>query len=194
VLAAVGGGVLFAFLLQTGLLWPLLLLIFLGAIVFLSMSTQRSAVLLDQQEEVQAEDLRLRRTELLAQIETLEDALMLTGQQFERVVAELLQELGYTEITATGGSGDLCVDIKAVGPDEKQVAVQCKRYGTKKKVGSKEMQTFIGMIYVQHRTDCGLYFTTSSYTKDAHNLAKLHMIELIDGERLMRIIHTGALD
>ncbi len=56
------------------------------------------------------------------------------------------------------------------------------------------MQTFIGMIYVQHRADRGIYVTTSSYTNAARTLGEENHIELIDGERLIQIIHDLALD
>jgi restriction endonuclease Mrr len=191
VLAAVCGGTLLALLFQTGLIWPFLFLIVIGGTVYFQMSMRGSAVLpLDPQEEMLAEEPCWKRTGLLAQIETLDDIQLLTGKQFEVVVADLLQELGYTEITRVGGSGDLCVDIKAVGSDGKQVAVQCKRYGAKKKVSSTEMQTFIGMIYVQHKADRGLYVTTSSYTKTARTLGENNHVELIDGVSLIKLI-TG---
>ena len=99
-----------------------------------------------------------------------------------------MEQWEYSQVTVIGGSGDLCVDIKAIGPDGKQVAVQCKRYAAQKKISSEDMQKFIGMIYVQHRADRGIYVTTSSYTKGARALGENNHIELIDGEDLAKTI------
>jgi restriction system protein len=82
------------------------------------------------------------------------------------------------------------VDITAQGPHGELVAAQCKRYNAKKKGSSDEMQKFIGMIYLHHHADKGMYFTTSSYTKDARKLGEDNHIELIDGQDLIKIIRN----
>lgn len=123
-------------------------------------------------------------------IHTLDDIRQLTPATFERLVAQLLTFQGYTQVTVTGGSGDLCVDIKAISPQNQVVVVQCKRYNAKKKVSSKEVQQFIGMMHVQHRAERGLYITTSSYTSYAEVMQKNERIELIDGKALLMMIET----
>ncbi|MBE3560635.1 MAG: restriction endonuclease [Ktedonobacteraceae bacterium] len=100
-----------------------------------------------------------------------------------------MQRMGYRQVEVVGRSRDLCVDIKASGPNREQVAVQCKRY-TSRSVNSDEMQKFIGMIYLHHHADKGIYFTTSSYTKEARKLGEGNRIELVDGEGLLKIIHS----
>jgi hypothetical protein len=120
-------------------------------------------------------------------IRTLDDLRILTPPAFEHLVGEVIRHRNYTEVQVVGKSRDLCVDITARGPHGELVAVQCKRYTTKK-VSSDELQKFIGMIYVHHRADRGMYFTTSSYTKDAQKLGENNHIELIDGQGLIKII------
>lgn len=117
-------------------------------------------------------------------IECLEDLLALSPAGFEAAVAELLRDSGYRSARQVGGSGDLAADI--VGRDEegRSVVVQCKRYKPGHRVGSPDLQQFIGMIHVHHRAERGVYVTTSEFTAPARSLARKHGIELIDGASL----------
>jgi hypothetical protein len=66
--------------------------------------------------------------------------------------------------------------------------VQCKRYAPGSRVGSKDMQAFIGMMAVHHRADSGIFVTTSGYTAPAIELGTKHGLTLIDGPRLAELI------
>src|SRR5207249_909916 len=55
----------------------------------------------------------------------LADLLAMTPTQFEQSTANLLHDLGYTDVKRTGGAGDLNVDVWARDPQGKRVAVQC---------------------------------------------------------------------
>lgn len=121
------------------------------------------------------------------QVWTLDRLYALTPPQFEVVVAMMLERSNYTQVEVVGGSGDLCADIKAISEKGELVVVQCKRYGSKKRVSSGEMQQFLGMITIHHRADKGIYVTTSSYTKQARELGEDKGIELIDSECLVEI-------
>ena len=181
-------GILLGILFQTGLLWPLLLFVGLpvGA-VFLKRYLRGDVLPPHQQGEVLAEEAPTQRKGLLASVVTLDDIQLLTGKQFEVLVAELMTCQGYTQVQVVGRSRDLCVDIEALGHRGEPLVVQCKRYSAKKKIVSKEMQAFYGMI-LHHGAQRGMYVTTSSYTKDARDLADSHAIELIDGQKLMQLI------
>lgn len=119
---------------------------------------------------------------------TLADLLALTPTAFEHAVADLLHDLGYKDVRTSGGAGDLNVDIWCRDPDGKRVAVQCKRYALANRVGSPEVQTFIGMIFQHHGADLGMFVTTSSYTVHALRLASQHSIRPIDGDALAQMI------
>lgn len=125
-------------------------------------------------------------------VQTIGELLMLTPTQFEEAIANLLNDHGYRNVQRVGGAGDLGVDITCRDPQGRSVAVQCKRYGPGKRVASKDLQLFIGMTTVHHRVDRGLYVTTSSFTQPAAALAEQHGIELIDGERLARLLPHGV--
>ena len=180
-LAVISGALLW----QTGLLWLFLLVLIIGGWVFLGQRfhSARTAAPECAAGEDQCEQ------EPFAQLQTLNDVWLLTPGEFEQMVASVLQQLGYTQVEAVGRSRDLCVDITAIGPHGEKVNVQCKRY-TQQKVGSREMQQFIEMIYMHHRADKGMYFTSSSYTKEARALGEQNGIELIDGESLITILHS----
>jgi restriction system protein len=127
-------------------------------------------------------------------VKTLDRLRLLTPTEFEEVVEIVMRRLDHTQVKRVGGSGDLCVDITAINQDGKQVAVQCKRYAAGNRITSDDMQKFIGMIYMHHRADKGIYVTTSSYTKEARRLGEANGIELIEGEELVKIIHGVAPD
>lgn len=130
---------------------------------------------------------RRRRT----RVEHLKDLLALTPRQFEQAIGDLLIDLGYRSLRHTGASGDLAADLICKDPAGHSVAVQCKRYAPGTRVGSPDVQKFIGMIAIHHRTDRGIFVTTASFTEPARSLAAEHAVELLDGERLTALI-TGA--
>ena len=119
---------------------------------------------------------------------TLENLKAMTPKDFEYTTAEILRRLGYKDVKVIGGSGDLGVDILAY-KDGKKVAVQCKKYITKK-VTSPEIQLFIGMMVTEYKADYGIYVTTSYYTKDAYHLAMKHKdkLEIWTGKTLAEIL------
>ena len=121
--------------------------------------------------------------------EELEDLLALTPRQFEEAVAAILRELGGRQVRVTGGSGDLSVDIAFREPDGKKVAVQCKRYTPPNRVGSVEVQQFIGMAKLHHKADVAMYITTSDYTRGALKLAAQHDdLMLVNGLALAEMV------
>ncbi len=120
---------------------------------------------------------------------TLTKLKSMSPREFEHTMAELLNRLGYKDVKVIGGAGDLAVDIIAKYGKDTRVAVQCKRY-TSKKVGSPELQMFIGMMITEYKASKGIYITTSSFTKDAIELASRHRIELWDSNKLVDIL-TG---
>jgi len=191
VLFVVSGGTLLAALAQNGLLGPLVLIAVITIVVFLALrhriidTVSRPVNVSVVREHVQRWDF--------AWVKTLDDLCHLTPYEFEKLVGDVMKYLHYTEVEVVGRSRDLCVDIKAIEPNGEKVAVQCKRY-TSRNVNSDEMQKFIGMIYLHHRVEKGMYFTTSSYTKEACKLGKDNRIELIDGIGLVKIIHDLSVD
>jgi len=111
----------------------------------------------------------------------LDFILALSPTQFEYTMAAMLRMLGMTNVHRVGGRGDLGVDITATDPSGRSMVVQCKRYARNKKIGSPDIQKFIGMAHVHHQADLKLFVTTSEYTEDARTLAIHHDIQLMNG-------------
>ena len=114
----------------------------------------------------------------------LNDMFGLTPPEFEHAIGDLLTDLGYRNVRHVGRPGDLAADLSAIDPSGRSVVVQCKRLGRGVRVGSPDMQKFIGMLAVHHRAERGIYVTTVEFTGPAIALANEHGIELMDGERL----------
>lgn len=138
---------------------------------------------------VRAAAARRQRARELAILSEREALCALSPAQFEALVADLLRHQGYRDVHVTGGAGDLAADIVCRDADGARVVVQCKRYRANA-VTSPEMQTFIGMIYVHHHADYGLYVTTSTFTRAARTLAEQTGVSLITGVDLAASIHS----
>lgn len=131
---------------------------------------------------------RRRRIRRLAQLRRLGDLLALTPAQFEAATADLLRQLGYRSIQRKGRPGDLAADISCLDQQGNKVVVQCKRYAPGAKVGSPDIQKFIGMVAIHHEADRGIFITTSQFTAPAEELAKRHSVTRIDGVRLTALV------
>ncbi len=112
----------------------------------------------------------------------------ITPSSFEYLIAELLSKMGYGRPKVVGRSGDGGVDgecsLDKLGLY--RVLFQAKRW--KKPVTASEVRDFIGAIRTK-RVEYGIFATTSSFTKDAHETAeKSANVKLIDGEELGRLL------
>jgi HJR/Mrr/RecB family endonuclease len=118
----------------------------------------------------------------------LMELLVLTPTQFEEAIGRLLTDLGYRGVRRVGRAGDLAADLIALDREGRRTVVQCKRLAPGSRVGSPDVQTFIGMLTVHHRAEQGIFVTTAEFTEPAENLAKQHDIALIDGSRLCELL------
>jgi len=123
--------------------------------------------------------LRVRRFESL---------LALTPTGFEIEVGRLLHDIGYRNVEHLGGAGDLTADLRCRDKSGQPVVVQCKRYAPGRRVGSADLQAFIGMMTIHHEAQRGIFVTTAEFTAPATELAGLHCVRLMDGPLLSRMI------
>ncbi|HTE85684.1 MAG TPA: restriction endonuclease [Dehalococcoidia bacterium] len=119
---------------------------------------------------------------------TFPELLALTPRQFEVTIGHLLQDLGYRDVHHVGGSGDLAADLTCRDSKGRSVVVQCKRFAPGMPVGSRDVQSFIGMLMVHHRAEHGIFVTTSGFTAPASELARQHGLSLIGGPELAKLI------
>ena len=125
-------------------------------------------------------------------VKTLGELLALTPRQFEEAVGEVLRDNGFRDMKHMGGSGDLSADLVCRDDRGRLVVVQCKRYSPGIRIGSRDIQEFIGMMAVHHRADRGVFITTTEFTQPAIDLGRRHRITLIDGQELTRMIEKGG--
>jgi len=128
--------------------------------------------------ENQVQEDAARGAALLGDIELI---LALSHAQFEFAMAVVLRMLAMTDIQRVGGRGHLSVVISAHDVSGRTVLVQCKRRASNKKIGSPEIENFIGLAHLHHHADLKLFVTTSEYTDRAQALAALHGVQLMNG-------------
>lgn len=115
----------------------------------------------------------------------------LAPKEFEFIVAELYESLGYT-IKLTQDSYDGGIDIHAskdeVSTKEKLV-IQCKRYTKDNNVGVSEIRSLLGVVTDAKATK-GVLITTSNFTQEAKKFEKNNpSIELIDIVELNKLLN-----
>jgi hypothetical protein len=114
----------------------------------------------------------------------------LSGIEFERLIAGLLNSMGFAA-EMTKASGDGGVDIEAtldrpiVGG---RYLIQCKRFGPDTLVGSPTVREFYGALVADRKAVKGILITTSRFTPQAREFAENLPIELIDGQQLARLM------
>lgn len=109
----------------------------------------------------------------------------ISPNNFEKAIEELFTFMGYS-VTRVGGSGDGGVDLRGRNSSTgEKVIIQCKRY--KGNVGIGTIRDFYG-AFIHSKSDKGFVVTTSTFTKESRNWVRDKPIELIDGEKLSRLM------
>lgn len=111
--------------------------------------------------------------------------------QFEQLVADLLQKIGYENVKVTKRSGDKGIDVVANltvgGITNVKTVVQAKRWGSKK-VSGAEIAQLRGSAETDQR---GLIITTSDFTRDGVLEAQAGNkmpVSLVNGEKLVQLL------
>jgi len=110
---------------------------------------------------------------------------------FEEYIADLYRRLGYTT-EVVGGSHDGGIDV-IVTKDGIKHYIQCKKY-ISSKVGVSEVRDFYGAMAGKLSSGKGIFITTNIFTTEAEQFASDKPIELIDGDRLLRLIKQTKKD
>lgn len=114
----------------------------------------------------------------------LADVDAMSGRDFEHLVANLCRRDGCSRVRVSGGAGDLGADVIGLLPDGRRFVVQCKRFSTGSKVGSADMQRFLGTGRHVHGAEVLIFVTSSLFTAPARNLGVAQTVILIDRDRL----------
>lgn len=121
--------------------------------------------------------------------------LHLTGFEFEQLVAMLLQQAGFRNVSRTSLRSDGGIDIIAVDGAPLtggRIAVTAKRYRPERKVGIAAVRDFIGSMSY-HRFTRGIIITTSDFTSAAREEAARFGIELLDGKGFLSLLRQTTL-
>jgi len=108
--------------------------------------------------------------------------------EFETYTANLFSSLGY-KTSAVGKSYDGGVDVIAEKNGIKYY-IQCKKYNTSS-VGVKALREFYGVLVDHASQGKGIFITTDIFTSEAEYFAQGKPIELVDGPKLIGLIHQG---
>ncbi|WP_331738229.1 restriction endonuclease [Embleya sp. NBC_00896] len=108
----------------------------------------------------------------------------MSGREFEHLVADLCRRDGCSRVRVSGGAGDLGADVVGLLPDGRRFVVQCKRFSVTSKVGSPDMQRFLGTGRHVHGAQVLIFATSSLFTAPARNLGTAQAVVLIDRDRL----------
>jgi restriction system protein len=105
------------------------------------------------------------RAYMLRELATLEKVDLMTGADFERLIADLLIRDGYKEVRGVGGAGDRGADVLARTPDGRRITIQCKRQA--RPVPADRVRNLIGAIYGMHAGSVGVLVTSNTLTRQA---------------------------
>ena len=111
------------------------------------------------------------------------DVDFMDGIQFEKFLGELFEKMGFG-VTVTKASGDQGTDL-IIKKNLDVISVQAKRYSDK--VTNKAVQEVVGSLKFYNATK-GMVVTTNDFTKSAQELAKSNNVELINREKLDKLI------
>lgn len=120
----------------------------------------------------------------------------ITPQRFERLILDLLIEMGYGggdiengRMTRTSGDGgiDGIINEDALGLDA--VYVQAKKYAPENTVGRPDIQRFVGSLTGEGASK-GVFVTTSSFSREARDYVSRiqQRVVLIDGVALAQLL------
>ncbi|WP_337653096.1 restriction endonuclease [Halomontanus rarus] len=115
--------------------------------------------------------------------------------EFEHFVSDLWEEMGWSCKVSTA-SNDKGIDVRAkkANPYEQKALIQAKRYAEGNKVGSPAIQQYSSLKHQENKVDKVIVVTTSSYSRNAVELADDLNVKLIDGDDLVDLIDQEGAD
>lgn len=121
--------------------------------------------------------------------EVLSNLRQINEYDFEEFIAKLWNRYGWeTEVTA--GSNDRGIDVIAEKhrPFEQKHLIQVKRWGSGNKVGGPEIQQYSSLLRRGDGIDAVVVVTTSSFSRQAKELASELNVKLVDGFDLYDVL------
>ena len=110
----------------------------------------------------------------------------MSGKEFEKYVAQLLEDYGYQNVSMTPASGDDGIDIIAYRGNTK-IGFQCKCY--RNNIGNSAVQqAYTGKA--MHNCDEAVVVTNAYFTNSAIKTAETTNVELWDRQKLIQMNFT----
>jgi len=116
-----------------------------------------------------------RQEEIAAGQRTLAAIDVMSGTEFEVVVAELCRRDGCTQVRRVGGTGDNGADVLGRLPDGRTMVIQCKRYAPHRTIASREVRDLLG-AKVHFAADAAIFVATTRFSPQAEAFAIKHHI------------------
>ena len=128
---------------------------------------------------------------LLKRNKTLKKLKRLSWDDFELLCMELFSKNGWkvlgNEKKGADGGVDIWMQKKSIMKRNISAIVQCKRYDDAL-VTIKVLREMYGLMH-EHNVDKVYIVTTSRFTKECYKFVEGKSIELIDGNKLVEMIH-----
>lgn len=126
----------------------------------------------------------------LASSEILPALRDLTPRHFEQFIADVWQERqGWTTEVMDAGP-DRGLDVIGEPPNGGgKTAVQCKRYAAGNKISSDQIQQYAALRQQWNDVNGVTVVTTSSFTRNAEELAAKLDVKCMDGNDLVNLVH-----
>ena len=132
-----------------------------------------------------------RNRSLLKQNRTLKKLKRLSWDDFELLCMELFSKMGWkvlgNEKKGADGGVDIWIHKKSFTKKNISAIVQCKRYDDAM-VTIKVIREMYGLMH-EYTVDEVYVVTTSRFTKECYPFVEGKKITLIDGEKLIQLIH-----
>lgn len=109
----------------------------------------------------------------------------ITWQEFEILVGEAYRRKGYSVSETGGGGADGGVDLVIKKGGEK-LLIQCKHWKFQK-AGVKIVRELYGVIAAEGASG-GIVITSGTFTQEAKDFARGKPLELVDGNKLMKLV------
>jgi len=123
------------------------------------------------------------------------------AKDFERLIKNLLEKIGYINITVTGGAGDKGIDLEAYMPDEKdkpahKIIVQCKYQDPLNRIKPAQVREFAYVIERERSRGVvkGYFITSSYFSPECYDKANIgEDMELIDRDYLEKLLKKHGI-
>ncbi len=114
----------------------------------------------------------------------------LPPRHFEQFVADVWSECQGWATEVMDAGPDKGLDVIGQPPTGgAKTAVQCKRYAEGNKISSEQIQQYAALRQQWEDVDGVTVVTTSSFTRNALELADRLNVKCIDGDDLVRLVH-----